>query len=89
MISHRQGWDTLNLVLADAAVPSGVPRLPGLYLLLPPGLPTLASLLPACPLQEWITPQPSRRPDIFPEFEKLQTPLPKPMPGDPEVRRDP
>lgn len=35
--------------------------------------------------QEWITPQPSRRPDIFPEFEKLQTPLPKPMPGDPEV----
>ncbi|PRW44940.1 lysine-specific demethylase 2A-like [Chlorella sorokiniana] len=35
--------------------------------------------------QEWITPQPSRRPDIFPEFEKLQTPLPKPMPGDPEM----
>lgn len=37
-------------------------------------------------LQEWITPQPSRRPDIFPEWEKLETPLPKPMPGDPEVR---
>ncbi|KAI7840928.1 hypothetical protein COHA_005359 [Chlorella ohadii] len=35
--------------------------------------------------QEWITPQPSRRPDIFPEFEKLQTPMPKPMPGDPEM----
>lgn len=35
--------------------------------------------------QEWITPQPSRRPDIFPEFEKLETPLPKPLPGDPEV----
>jgi hypothetical protein len=38
-------------------------------------------------LQEWITPQPSRRPDIFPEFEKLETPLPKPLPGDPEVSR--
>ena len=35
--------------------------------------------------QEWITPQPSRRPDIFPEFERLETPLPKPLPGDPEV----
>ncbi|GAB4817344.1 hypothetical protein N2152v2_004390 [Parachlorella kessleri] len=35
--------------------------------------------------QEWITPQPSRRPDIFPEWEKLETPLPKPMPGDPEL----
>eukprot|EP00873_Tetraselmis_striata_P040855 jgi/Tetstr1/461119/TSEL_006258.t1 len=34
--------------------------------------------------QEWLTPQPSRRPDIFPEFEKLETPMPKPMPGDPE-----
>eukprot|EP00210_Caulerpa_lentillifera_P000484 g467.t1 len=34
--------------------------------------------------QEWVTPQPSRRPDIFPEFEKLETPLPKPLPGDPE-----
>ncbi len=37
-----------------------------------------------CWWQEWITPQPSRRPDIFPEFEKLTAPLPKPMPGDPE-----
>lgn len=35
--------------------------------------------------QEWITPQPSRRPDIFPEFEKQSTPMPKPMPGDPEL----
>ena len=35
-------------------------------------------------LQEWLTPQPSRWPDIFPEFERLQTPDPKPMPGDPE-----
>lgn len=25
------------------------------------------------------------RPDIFPEFERLETPLPKPLPGDPEV----
>jgi hypothetical protein len=37
------------------------------------------------PAQEWITPQPSRRPDIFPEFEKLETPMPKPLPGDPEL----
>lgn len=22
-------------------------------------------------IQEWLTPQPSRRPDIFPEFEKV------------------
>ena len=36
-------------------------------------------------LQEWITPQPSRRPDIFPEFDKQTTPMPKPMPGDPEL----
>lgn len=36
-------------------------------------------------IQEWITPQPSRRPDIFPEFERLDTPLPKPLPGDPEM----
>lgn len=38
--------------------------------------------------QEWITPQPSKRPDIFPDFEELQTPLPKPMPGDPEQPED-
>lgn len=41
---------------------------------------------PQSTLQEWITPAPSRRPDIFPEFEKLETPMPKPLPGDPEVR---
>ena len=35
-------------------------------------------------LQEWLTPQPSRRPDTQPEFEKLETPMPKKMPGDPE-----
>ena len=35
-------------------------------------------------MQEWTTPQPSKRPDTQPEFEKLETPLPKKMPGDPE-----
>ena len=38
-----------------------------------------------CALQEWMTPQPSRRPDPMPEFEKLETPLPRKLPGDPEV----
>lgn len=36
-------------------------------------------------VQEWMTPQPSRRPDPMPEFEKLETPLPKKLPGDPEI----
>ena len=37
-------------------------------------------------LQEWETPAPSRRPDIFPEFEKMERVfLPKPLPGDPEM----
>lgn len=45
----------------------------------------ISSMLCIFFFQEWITPQPSRRPDIFPEFEKLDTPLPKPLPGDPEV----
>ena len=35
-------------------------------------------------LQEWITPQPSRRPDPVPDFEKLETPKIRPLPGDPE-----
>ncbi|CAK0770635.1 hypothetical protein CVIRNUC_003787 [Coccomyxa viridis] len=35
--------------------------------------------------QEWMTPQPSRRPDVQPEFEKLEVPLPKKLPGDPDV----
>ncbi len=35
--------------------------------------------------QEWITPQPSRRPDTQPEFEKLETPMPRRLPGDPEI----
>lgn len=34
--------------------------------------------------QEWITPQPSRRPDPVPDFEKLDTPKIRPLPGDPE-----
>lgn len=37
-------------------------------------------------IQEWEAPQPSKRPDIFPEFEKMERVfLPKPLPGDPEV----
>merc|ERR1711907_90843 len=34
--------------------------------------------------QEWSVPPPSKRPDIFPEFDPMETPLPNPMPGDPE-----
>lgn len=34
--------------------------------------------------QEWITPQPSRRPDPVPDFDKLDTPKIRPLPGDPE-----
>ncbi|QDZ23559.1 hypothetical protein HOP50_10g60980 [Chloropicon primus] len=33
---------------------------------------------------EWSVPPPSKRPDIWPEFEPMETPLPNPMPGDPE-----
>ncbi|KAF5830038.1 hypothetical protein DUNSADRAFT_15147 [Dunaliella salina] len=41
---------------------------------------------PADAPQEWETPAPSRRPDIFPEFEKMERVfLPKPLPGDPEM----
>ena len=36
-------------------------------------------------LQEWITPQPSRRPEPIPDFEKLETPRIRPLPGDPEL----
>lgn len=36
--------------------------------------------------QEWEAPQPSKRPDIFPEFDKPERVfLPKPLPGDPEM----
>jgi hypothetical protein len=31
---------------------------------------------------------PSRRPDIFPEFKKIKPQLPQPMPGDPELPND-
>lgn len=31
---------------------------------------------------------PSRRPDIFPEFKPMKPPLPQPMPGDPEQPDD-
>ena len=31
---------------------------------------------------------PSRRPDIFPEFKPMKPALPQPMPGDPEVPDD-
>ncbi|GER48354.1 hydroxyproline-rich glycoprotein family protein [Striga asiatica] len=32
---------------------------------------------------EWEKPKHSRRPDIFPQFSPMKTPLPPPMPGDP------
>lgn len=35
--------------------------------------------------EEYVPPQPSRRPDIFPEFEPLETPTPTRPPGDPEL----
>lgn len=36
--------------------------------------------------QEWEAPLPSNRPDIFPEFEKMDRVfLPRPLPGDPEM----
>lgn len=33
--------------------------------------------------QEWERPKPGRRPDIFPQFSPMKTPLPPPMPYDP------
>ena len=38
--------------------------------------------------QEWVKANPSRRPDIFPEFKPMKPALPQPMPGDPEVPDD-
>ncbi|XP_039058413.1 histone acetyltransferase KAT6B-like [Hibiscus syriacus] len=32
---------------------------------------------------EWERPKPGRRPDIFPKFSPMKTPLPPPMPYDP------
>lgn len=39
-------------------------------------------------VQEWVTPKPSKRPDIFPDLEKQETPLPNALPGDPELPED-
>jgi hypothetical protein len=39
-------------------------------------------------VQEWVTPKPSKRPDIFPDLEKFETPLPNALPGDPELPED-
>jgi hypothetical protein len=39
-------------------------------------------------VQEWITPKPSKRPDIFPDLEEFETPLPNRLPGDPEQPED-
>ena len=33
--------------------------------------------------QEWERPKPGRRPDIFPQFSPMKTPLPPPLPCDP------
>ncbi|KAJ8634997.1 hypothetical protein MRB53_009264 [Persea americana] len=33
--------------------------------------------------KEWERPKPGRRPDIFPQFSPMKTPLPPPMPADP------
>ena len=41
-----------------------------------------------CRPQEWVKANPSRRPDIFPEFKPMKPALPQPMPGDPEVPDD-
>eukprot|EP00793_Prasinoderma_coloniale_P005310 PRCOL_00004718-RA len=40
---------------------------------------------PLAPPEEWTSPKPGRRPDIFPEFDKLKTPPPREMPGDPPL----
>ncbi|GMH15962.1 hypothetical protein Nepgr_017803 [Nepenthes gracilis] len=32
---------------------------------------------------EWERPKPGRRPDIFPQFSPMKTPLPPPLPADP------
>ncbi|KAF3664385.1 putative pre-mRNA-processing protein 40C-like isoform X1 [Capsicum annuum] len=37
---------------------------------------------------EWERPKPGRRPDIFPQFSPMKTPLPPPMPGDPPEEED-
>ncbi|KAM7515316.1 hypothetical protein LguiA_004899 [Lonicera macranthoides] len=37
---------------------------------------------------EWERPRPGRRPDIFPKFSPMKTPLPPPMPFDPPEEDD-
>ncbi|CAF2157478.1 BnaA07g02500D [Brassica napus] len=37
---------------------------------------------------EWERPKPGRRPDIFPKFSPMKTPLPPPMPYDPPAEDD-
>ena len=39
-------------------------------------------------MQEWTPPKPSQRPDVFPDLEKLETPDPVKLPGDPEQPED-
>ncbi|KAJ6435364.1 hypothetical protein OIU84_000539 [Salix udensis] len=33
--------------------------------------------------EEWERPKPGRRPDIFPQFSPMKTPIPPPLPYDP------
>jgi len=35
--------------------------------------------------EEYVRAVPSRRPDIFPDLKEPKTPMPRPMPGDPEM----
>jgi len=35
--------------------------------------------------EEYVRAVPSRRPDIFPDLKEPKTPMPRPMPGDPEA----
>nr|GEU42625.1 hypothetical protein [Tanacetum cinerariifolium] len=37
---------------------------------------------------EWERPKPGRRPDIFPQFSPMKTPLPPPLPYDPSIEED-
>ena len=45
----------------------------------------LNAFLKILPLAEYVRAVPSRRPDIFPDLKDPKQPMPKPMPGDPEV----
>ncbi|WZZ02912.1 hypothetical protein YC2023_088833 [Brassica napus] len=48
----------------------------------------LMVMLAVLVLQEWERPKPGRRPDIFPKFSPMKTPLPPPMPYDPPAEDD-